>query len=695
MRFASARRLMGTSAAALAALLLLGTPLAGQDALLPGAAGAESPQAESSSSPADDAGPAPTPAKATQAVEEATPAAEDTTPAAEDTAPVAEETAPPAGAATPAAEDPAPTPAAKDPAPAEGPLTPTPDPISSGTAAFEPASFKGVLPGKTTADEVAKAWGAPKEIRKQGQVLLHLFTVEPFKRVEVSYFEDTVISVVIRFDRTFPANAVAQQLELTSIRPVLISDDLGNVQGQVYPERGVLFAFTPSDDSGKPTMEVSHIILEPITAEPFLLRAETSLDADVETSLGDVRQALALEPGNARAHWLHARLLLDSGQAKKAGEASAEAVRLDPGNPEYHVTRARVLARTGKLPEAVAEAKKAVDVSDQRPHVKAGALCLLGDLTASGTKPNYAQAIQYHTEAVRTADPLALNAHPAIRVAAKEVLIDAHLGAAHDIAWGAWKDKETAVARWIELAEALAKDFVRTEGGTGKHSFRVAARALAIGVGMRGKLDPEKWTADVVRLGEELIAAAEPGEKERLKWELGVALYDALQVYDMRGDHEAALKCGERAIEHLENSSRRNQVVTADYLLGRLYFRMGSIQASRNKNHRLAISWYDKAVPLLKKPVPGQFFGELGRHGQTFVSMGVSYWQTGQRDLAVDLTQFGIALMEEAVRQGTLGESALSIPYGNLAAMHGELGAEQEAQHYQALAEKYKKTTTQ
>jgi len=403
MRFASARRLMGTSAAALAALLLLGTPLAGQDALRSGAAGTESPQAEASSSPADDAALAPTPAKAA-------PAAEDTAPAAEETAPAAEEAAP---TVEPTAEDPAPTPAVKQPAPAEEPLTPTPDPISSGTAAFEPASFKGVVPGKTTADEVAKAWGAPKEIRKQGQVLMHLFTVEPFKRVEVSYFENTVVSVVIRFDRTFPANAVAQQLELTTIRPVLISDDLGSVQGQVYPERGVLFAFTPSGDSGKPTMEVSHIILEPITAEPFLLRAETGLDADLETSLGDVRQALAMEPGNARAHWLHARLLLDAGEAAKAVEASAEAVRLDPGNPEYHVTRARVLVRTGKLAEAVAEAKKAVDVSEQRPHVKARALCLLGDLTASGTKPNYAQAIQYHTEAVRTADPLALKPLPA------------------------------------------------------------------------------------------------------------------------------------------------------------------------------------------------------------------------------------------------------------------------------------------
>jgi len=613
---------------------------------------------------------------------EIAPAAEETSTAAVNEAPETPEAA--IDAASPETE----APAEPDAAVVE------PETTKAAPHDLEPASFKGVVPGKTTADEVVEKWGAPREIQRRDQVLMQLFTVEPFKRIEVSYFDDTVISVVIRFDRTFPANAVAQQLQLTDIRPVLISDDMGNVQGQVYPERGVLFAFEPNEEPNKPSMEVAHIILEPITAEPFLLRAETNLDSELESSLADVRQALALEEGNARAHWLHARLLVARGNLSKAAEAATEAVQLEPGNPEYRVTRAKTLSRAGKLADAIAEAKKAVEVGEHRPHIKARALCLLGDLSASGSKPNYGQAIEYHTEAVKAADPLALNPHPAIRVAAKEVLIDAHLGAAHDIAWGTWKEKEKAVERWLELAEALAKDYTRTEGGNGRHTFRVAARALAVAVGLRGKLDPEKWSATLVRQGEELIAASDdPVQKDRLKWDLGVALYDALQVYELRRDHDAALKYGERAIDYLEDSERRTKVATADYLLGRLYFRMGSIQATRNKNHRVAISWYDKAEPLLRKPVPGQFFGELGRHGQTFVSMSVSYWETGQREKAVDLTQFGIALMEEAVRQETLPASALSVPYGNLATMHRELGAESEAEHYESLAEKHLSTT--
>ncbi len=668
MAFASLPCLIRVAMASLALLWMLSGPVVAQMAPSPDVAPVDAAPAESGEIEA-----APTPTAATPAPTDPTP-----TPAA----------------ATPAPTDPTPTPAAATPAPTDPTPTPAAEPTDSGAGQLEPASFKGVVPGKSTIKEVAAAWGAPREIQKRDQVLMHLFTVEPFKRVEVSYFDDKVISVVIRFDHTFPASAVAQQLELTSLRPVVISDDMGNVQGQVYPERGVLFAFTTDKEADESSTEVSHIILEPITAEPFLLRAEVNFDSQLEASLDDVEQALALEGGNARAHWLHGRLLVADGKMAKAAEASAEAVRLEPGNPEYRVTRAKILSRTGKLGDAIAEAKKAVEAGESRPHIKARALCLLGDLSASGSKPNYTQAIQYHTQAVEAADSLALNPHPAIRVAAKEVLIDAHLGAAHDIAWGTWKEKEKAVARWLDLAEALAKDYAETEGGNGRQVFRVAARALAVSVGLRGKLDPEKWSATLVRQGEELIAASDdPVQKDQLKWDLGVALYDALQIYELRRDHEAAMKYGERAIEYLEGSSRRSQVATADYLLGRLYFRMGSIEAMRNKNHRVAISWYDKGLPLLRKPVPGQFFGELGRHGQTFVSMSVSYWETGQRQQAIDLTQFGIALMEEAVNQGSLNDAALSVPYGNLATMHREMGAEGEAEHYQALAEKHLSTT--
>ncbi len=142
--------------------------------------------------------------------------------------------------------------------------------------------------------------GRTKEIHKQGKTLMQLHSVEPFHRVEASCSGGKVVSIIIRFDKAFPANTVAQQLQLSKVQPVLICNELGEILGQSYPERGVLFSFEPSDTPAKPSMKVSHIILEALSAEPFVLRAETNLDTRPDFSLRDLDQALQLQAGNAR-----------------------------------------------------------------------------------------------------------------------------------------------------------------------------------------------------------------------------------------------------------------------------------------------------------------------------------------------------------------------------------------------------------
>ena len=174
-------------------------------------------------------------------------------------------------------------------------------------------------------------------------------------------------------------------------------------------------------------------------------------------------------------------------------------------------------------------------MSEQRPHVKARALCLLGDLKGSGPHPDYKQALQLHTQALQAADALISDKHPAIRVAAKEVLLDAHLGALHDISWGAWREKERSAENWIAKATEIAQDLIKTEDGSDEYLFRVSTRALSADVGLQGKLDPAKWAKEVVRSGEVLISAApEPARKAELQWQVAMSLYDAMQVYQMR-----------------------------------------------------------------------------------------------------------------------------------------------------------------
>jgi tetratricopeptide (TPR) repeat protein len=593
-------------------------------------------------------------------------------------------TSKPDAAPGPAADRGTAEPGAKPPAQSgDTPLRPIPEGAPPGPVEIETASFNKVTPGVSTLEDVQKSWGAPKQVGSRGGMAVHLYKIEPFEHVEAFFSQGKVASIVIRLSRAFPADGVARQLALSNIRPVLVSNAMGEILGQSYPERGVLFSFEPAAAPGKVTMNVAQIILEPVTAEPFLLRAETNLDAQPEACLRDLDQALKLSPQNGRAHWLRAKLLVLTGDPAKALAAADEAVRLGPRDAQYRVTRAQILGQLGRFPEAIQDAERAIADSGQRAHVKARAQCLLGDLLGSGLQPDFKRAIQYHTLAIKTATELKTSPHPAIRVPAKEVLLDAHLGAAHDIAWGNWNQKETAVRMWLQRAAALADDLIEKEGGTVEQRFRVAARALAACVGVQGKLDPTEWTEKVLQAGQELIAAVgNTPQRQQVQWELGMALYDAVQVYQMRSQRDQAAKYGQRAVEFLEAGRATKDNPMDAYLLGRLYFRLGSIQAIGQQEHKAAVAWFDKAVPVLQQAADRLPAMESGRLGETFVSMGVSYWETGQKEGAIKLTQQGVELMEKAVAGGGLQQSALDVPYTNLATMHRQLGQE-------ALAEKY------
>ena len=448
------------------------------------------------------------------------------------------------------------------------PLAPVPDSKYLGPAEIEVTSFHGITPGVTTRAEAERNWGKPKQTKSITGGIVQWYSVDPFRRVEVVYSGEKVTSLIIRFERSFPASQVAEQLsqlELMKVQPVLVLNEMGEVLGQAYPERGVMFAFEPAADPSKALKKVTHIVLEAITAEPFVLRAETNIDTRPEFSLHDVDQAIKLQSSNARSHWLRSRALTALGQHEPAATAAAEAVRLEPGDARYQVTKAQTLLQTGNIAAASVETKRALELSEQRPHVKARAICLQGDLAAVGLKPDFKQALKLHGQALQLANTMLSDRHPAIRIAAKEVLLDAHLGALQDVSWGPWKEREHAAENWIAKAdENPRKNLIKTEDGGDEYLFRVAVKAMQADVGLKGKLDPAAWAKEVIRSGESQIdAAPEQGRKSELQWQVAKALYDAVQVYQMRGDADEALRQGQLAIGYLEKSGRAGKSPSA------------------------------------------------------------------------------------------------------------------------------------
>jgi len=578
----------------------------------------------------------------------------------------------------------------------EAPLEPIPEADPSISPKVETAGFNGITPGVSTAAQLAKQWGPPKETRKDGGVPIHRYVVEPFDQIEVAFSGDRVASIVVRLQKAFPAKSLAEQLGLANIRPVLVSNELGDILGQAYPERGVLFAFQQNHQPGVPSMQVTEIVMEPVSADPFVLRAETNLQTHFQQNLRDLDEAIKLAPKHARAHWLRARVLAAMGRSDEAVQASRRAIALDESDARFRVSHAQILSQAGLQEEAIAEAAKAITMSEKRPHVKARAQCLMGDLLGESVPADWATALKFHTAAIKTADPLAVSRHPAIRLAAKEVLIDAHLGAANDIAWGRWSGKEKAVAEWTRRAAAFAEEMIANDGGTNEHRFRVASRTLGAYVGVGGKMDPTDWVREAVRVGSELIAGTDaPEEKQQMRWELGMALFNAVQVYQSRKEYDFALECGRQAADYMEPKQEDSPLVAEQrYLLGRLYFRLGAIEALERNDHARAVAWFDKAAPLLQSPFSQQADAELGRQGETLVSMGVSYWETGQQNRAVQLTHAGLAMIKRAVEGGAMPKSALGVPYDNLATIQKHLGNQKEASELSRLANAARGTTS-
>jgi len=125
-----------------------------------------------------------------------------------------------------------------------------------------------------------------------------------------------------------------------------------------------------------------------------------------------------------------------------------------------------------------------------------------------------------------------------------------------------------------------------------------------------------------------------------------------------------------------------------DFELGRVYFICGFVHAQQKKDHRQAVGWFEKAAPLLTGPLPAAVSENDGTVGEWFVSMGVSYWQTGRHQQAVELTETGLKRMQAAVRAGRLAEQNLAVPYTNLASMLKALGNPQAARNYAELSQR-------
>ena len=138
---------------------------------------------------------------------------------------------------------------------------------------------------------------------------------------------------------------------------------------------------------------------------------------------------------------------------------------------------------------------------------------------------------------------------------------------------------------------------------------------------------------------------------------------------------------------YLERGAEQRELTDTDRRrMGDLLFRIGILHSLQQGAHATAVTWFDKVVPLWDDNSTFKTQGEIGRLGESFVSMAISYWQVERRDDALTLSRKGVDFMVEAVDLQQLEERSLAVPYGNLSTMYAEQGNDEQSTTYAEMA---------
>ena len=575
--------------------------------------------------------------------------------------------------------------------------SPTPDGSGNNptqdTASLRPpvetAMIEGIMPGISTAEHLSQLWGEPLEESVSGDQVAQRYSMPPLHHIIVTLRGGIVCSIVIHLETPFPEREVRASLheELLRSKPVLIPDETGEIIGEVFPEKGVMFIFAPPTTESRGFF-VQQIGIEPVSAEFFVLRAEAIWYNQPAEAKLDLKDAIRLNSDHARAYWLLAQIELWAGNVETALLYNEKAIQLDEQRPAYHLTFAQTLTQMNRIEEAKQYLHETVVICERFPHERAKALMMLGELFRTKREPDHELAYECLDEAIRIATALLNHSNQTVRLTAKDVLFEAHLATAKAIAWGRW-DKKERLKMWIDRAKVLARDpeLIAAPRYSREYKFKIAACALATLVDVPETLNIDVYIEDVIDAGNELIQSTnDPILRAKYHWDTSLSLYDAVQIFQRRQQYSAALRYGELAVKYMEVGMKNRNSETDLFLMGRLYYRLGTFHAVSMNNHRAAIEWYDLAKPIYEKLIPKIDVGALEIFGRALVSMGCSYWETDQREEAVRLTERGARQLERGVRERVIDESELVSPYMNLAKMYHVLGDQEKAAKYTRLA---------
>ena len=243
------------------------------------------------------------------------------------------------------------------------------------------------------------------------------------------------------------------------------------------------------------------------------------------------------------------------------------------------------------------------------------------------------------------------------------------------------------VSKWLAAATKLVDDVSPDAADRPLLEIQLCRGALAAASGC-DSLDPLPWVKRLLVTRDRMSAdLTDPWRRRQIDWEVGHGLADALTASQKRGEASKLLDNATLTVAYLERGAEQRELTDAERAtIGDLLFRIGVLHSLGNGDHATAVTWFDKVQPYWARNACFTEHGEVGRLGESYVSMAVSYWQVDRREDALDLCRRGIDCMVTAVNDQLLEEPALALAYGNLSKMYAEQEEEELSKTFAEMA---------
>jgi hypothetical protein len=275
-----------------------------------------------------------------------------------------------------------------------------------------------------------------------------------------------------------------------------------------------------------------------------------------------------------------------------------------------------------------------------------------------------------------------------VQQAAREIMLDAHLGTAQAIAKGTWQQKSRVIPKWIARSEAVVAECKAEEAVRQTLEMQLCRGVLAVAAVSADSVEPLPWVKKLLELRDRMgESVKDPWRRRQVDWEVGLGLLDALAAAQLRGDASDMLDNATLTAAYLERGGEHRELSDKERTdAGDLLFRIGIMHSLQRGDHATAVTWFDRVIPMWEGNPRLERHSEAGQLGESYISMAISYWQVDRRDDAMALSRRGVELMVAAVDAQQLEERSLAVAYGNLSTMYAEQGDETQSQTYAEMA---------